>query len=186
MAALTQSADQQFQQERTSSLWSRMTMFSSRFAQPYTHAEVPPDTLCFRQLRVDVLESDSLPEVRPYFPGTPLSPPSTATLPYPIVLSARAKHDYFVPRESFNVLAMFKNPMMMMMLGAGVLVLLMPTMMVRRFRLVSSSPLSGLGLRSSFNPRLHGHLPLVCDWFHFHTGAPRLRFLFCSCGWSIW
>ncbi|TFK94285.1 hypothetical protein K466DRAFT_536123 [Polyporus arcularius HHB13444] len=83
----------------------------------------------FEQLRVDVYESESLPEVRPYFPGTPLSSPSSVTLPYPIVLSARAKHDYFVPRESFNLLAMFQNPMMMMMLGAGVLVLLMPTMM---------------------------------------------------------
>ncbi|KAI8995555.1 hypothetical protein BD414DRAFT_479876 [Trametes punicea] len=83
----------------------------------------------FDQLRVDVLESDTLPEVRPYFPGTPLSPAAPATLPYPIVLSARGKNDYFVPRESFNVLAMFKNPMMLMMLGAGVLVLLMPMMM---------------------------------------------------------
>ncbi|KAJ8495881.1 hypothetical protein ONZ51_g1494 [Trametes cubensis] len=83
----------------------------------------------FEPMRIDVFESDSLPEVRPYFPGTPLSPAAPATLPYPIMLSARAKNDYFVPRESFNVLAMFKNPMMMMMLGAGVLVLLMPTLM---------------------------------------------------------
>ncbi|OJT11821.1 hypothetical protein TRAPUB_11616 [Trametes pubescens] len=80
-------------------------------------------------IRVDIFESDSLPEVRPYFPGTPLSPAAPATLPYPLVLSARGRYDYFVPRESFNVIAMFKNPMMMMMLGAGVLVLLMPTLM---------------------------------------------------------
>ncbi|KAI0639327.1 hypothetical protein C8Q77DRAFT_1152310 [Trametes polyzona] len=83
----------------------------------------------FEQLRIDVFESDTLPEVRAYFPGTPLSPATSATLPYPVVLTARGRHDYFVPRESFNVLAMFKNPMMMMMLAAGVLVLLMPTMM---------------------------------------------------------
>ncbi|KAI9062993.1 hypothetical protein FKP32DRAFT_774460 [Trametes sanguinea] len=83
----------------------------------------------FDPLRIDVFESDALPEVRPYFPGTPLSPAAPATLPYPIVLSARGRADYFVPRESFNVLAMFKNPMMMMMLGAGALMLLMPTMM---------------------------------------------------------
>lgn len=82
-------------------------------------------------MRVDVLETESLPEARPYFPGTPLSPSSPVTLPYPLVLSAKQKHDYFVPRESFNVLAMFQNPMMMMMVGAGVLVLFMPTMMVR-------------------------------------------------------
>ncbi|KAI0735248.1 hypothetical protein C8Q76DRAFT_711601 [Earliella scabrosa] len=83
----------------------------------------------FEQVRVDVFDTETLPEVRPYFPGTPLSPPSPVTLPYPILLSARQRHDYFIPRESFNVLAMFKNPMMMMMLGAGVLVLFMPTMM---------------------------------------------------------
>ncbi|PIL32041.1 hypothetical protein GSI_06745 [Ganoderma sinense ZZ0214-1] len=83
----------------------------------------------FEQIRVDVFESETLPEVRPYFPGTPLSPPSTVTLPYPITLSARGKYDYFIPRESFNVLAMFKNPMMMLMLVAGGLVLLTPTMM---------------------------------------------------------
>ncbi|KAI0778106.1 hypothetical protein BD413DRAFT_506833 [Trametes elegans] len=83
----------------------------------------------FDQLRIDVFEADTLPEVRRYFPGTPLSPASAAALPYPVVLAARAKNDYFVPRESFNVLAMFKNPMMMMMLGAGVLVLFMPTLM---------------------------------------------------------
>ena len=82
-------------------------------------------------MRVDVFETDSLPEVRPYFPGTPLSPAHAVTLPYPVQLAARKKLDFFGPRESFNVLAMFKNPMMMMMLGAGVLVLFMPTMMVR-------------------------------------------------------
>ncbi|KAH9944451.1 uncharacterized protein BXZ73DRAFT_96941 [Epithele typhae] len=100
--------------------------------------DVPPGTYvlsvqapdhAFEQMRVDVFETDSLPEVRPYFPGTPLSAASTVTLPYPIQLAARVRYDFFVPRESFNLLAMFQNPMMMMMLGAGVLVLLMPMMM---------------------------------------------------------
>ncbi len=115
-----------------SSPCSRMTTSSSRSVSTRLHSW-PTTAQCtfLPQLRVDVYESESLPEVRPYFPGTPLSSPSSVTLPYPIVLSARAKHDYFVPRESFNLLAMFQNPMMMMMLGAGVLVLLMPTMMVR-------------------------------------------------------
>ncbi|KAI1797804.1 hypothetical protein LXA43DRAFT_982101 [Ganoderma leucocontextum] len=83
----------------------------------------------FEQMRVDVYESETLPEVRPYFAGTPLSSPSTVTLPYPLTLSARGKYDYFVPRESFNVLAMFKNPMMLLMLVAGGLVLLTPMVM---------------------------------------------------------
>ncbi|KAI0936255.1 hypothetical protein AcW1_000539 [Taiwanofungus camphoratus] len=84
----------------------------------------------FDKLQVDVFETESSPEVRPYFPGTPLYPKTAITLPYPIVLSARQKNDYFIPRQSFNLLGMFKgNPMMLMMLGMGALVLLMPSLM---------------------------------------------------------
>jgi len=77
----------------------------------------------FDKLRIDISDSDSLPEVRPYIPGTPLSPPSQIMLPYPILLSARQKNSYFAPRQSFNLLAMFQNPMMMMMVAAGVMML---------------------------------------------------------------
>ncbi|KAH9946691.1 hypothetical protein B0H21DRAFT_822606 [Amylocystis lapponica] len=83
----------------------------------------------FEKLRIDVFESESLPEVRPYIPGTPLSPAAPVTLPYPIVLHARQRNDYFVPPESFNVLGMLQNPMMLMMLGVGAMVLLMPYLM---------------------------------------------------------
>ncbi|OCH96484.1 hypothetical protein OBBRIDRAFT_765253 [Obba rivulosa] len=83
----------------------------------------------FEKLRVDVLDTDSLPEIRPYFPGTPLSPPPTITLPYPIVLHARQKHDYFVPRESFNLFGMLQNPMMMLTVVVGGMMLLMPYIM---------------------------------------------------------
>jgi len=80
----------------------------------------------FEKLRIDVLDSDTLPEVRPYVLGTPLSPASPVTLPYPILLSAKTKYDFYVPRQSFNVLAMFQNPMMLMMVFTGVMVLAMP------------------------------------------------------------
>lgn len=83
----------------------------------------------FDKLRIDVFETESLPEVRPYIPGTPLSPASTVTLPYPIVLPARQKNDYFIPRQSFNVVGMFQSPMMLMMLGMGVMVIAMPYLM---------------------------------------------------------
>lgn len=111
-------------------------------------------------MRVDVLETESLPEARPYFPGTPLSPSSPVTLPYPLVLSAKQKHDYFVPRESFNVLAMFQNPMMMMMVGAGVLVLFMPTMMVR-VPCIQAKRIFSLSLSGSPNCAIvtNGHSP---------------------------
>ncbi|PPQ76717.1 hypothetical protein CVT26_004378 [Gymnopilus dilepis] len=79
----------------------------------------------FDQLRVDVTNA-SLPEVRPYIPGTPFDPPSSVLLPYPIVLSAKEKADYFVPPESFNLAAMFSNPMMLLMVGVAVMMLGMP------------------------------------------------------------
>ena len=83
------------------------------------------------KLRIDVQDEESNPVVRPYIPGTPLSPPSNVKLTYPISLSARAKYDYYVPKESFNLIGMFQNPMMMIMLFTGVMVLAMPYLMVR-------------------------------------------------------
>jgi len=83
----------------------------------------------FDRLRVDVFESEPLPEIRPYLPGTPLSPPSPVTLSYPITLTPRVKHDYFVAPESFNLVGMFQNPMMMIMLFTGVMMLAMPYIM---------------------------------------------------------
>lgn len=88
--------------------------------------------LTFPKLRVDVPPSSQqgLPDVRPYVPGTPHNPPSTVTLPYPVVLSARQKAQFFVERQSFNALSMLQNPMMLMMGVTGVLVLAMPYIMV--------------------------------------------------------
>ncbi|KAF9569741.1 hypothetical protein CPC08DRAFT_677464 [Agrocybe pediades] len=80
----------------------------------------------FDQVRVDLLPNDTLPEIRPYVPGTPLDPPSSIVLPYPIVLSARDKFNYFVPPESFNLASMLANPMMLLMVGGAGMMLLMP------------------------------------------------------------
>lgn len=84
------------------------------------------------QLRIDVTKSEETAtvEARPYIPGTPMNPPSTILLPYPIKLSARQKFDYFVPRESFNIMGMLKSPMILMMIFAGGMVLGMPYLMV--------------------------------------------------------
>ncbi|PSR72397.1 hypothetical protein PHLCEN_2v11740 [Hermanssonia centrifuga] len=51
------------------------------------------------------------------------------TLPYPITLSAVQKIDFYMPRQAFNLIGMFKNPMMMMMLVGGALVFAMPYIM---------------------------------------------------------
>lgn len=82
------------------------------------------------QLRIDIPPSHSTPEVRPYAPGTPLNPPTSYLLPYPILLTPRAKNEYFIPREGFNLIGMFQNPMMLMMGFAAVMMLGMPYIMV--------------------------------------------------------
>ncbi|KAJ4486348.1 hypothetical protein J3R30DRAFT_3655533 [Lentinula aciculospora] len=75
-------------------------------------------------------DSSSEPiEVRPYIPATPMSPASMILLPHPIRLSARQRFNYFVPRESFNIMGMLKSPMILMMIFAGGLVLGMPYLM---------------------------------------------------------
>jgi len=83
----------------------------------------------FDQLRIDVLDSETIPEVRPYVTGTPLNPPSTILLSYPIKMVPRQKHVYFMPPESFNLMAMFANPMMLMMVFGGIMVFAMPYIM---------------------------------------------------------
>ncbi|KAG6842511.1 hypothetical protein C0991_000037 [Blastosporella zonata] len=94
----------------------------------YVLSVVTPD-YSFDQLRVDILDSASTPEVRPYTIGTPLNPPSTVLLAYPITLTPRHKHAYFVPHESFNLLAMLSNPMTLMMVVGGAMMLAMPYLM---------------------------------------------------------
>ncbi|KAJ3790240.1 hypothetical protein GGU10DRAFT_371313 [Lentinula aff. detonsa] len=86
----------------------------------------------FDQMRIDIKDSTSsgeFIEVRPYIPGTPMNPASTILLPYPITISARERFNYFVPRESFNIMGMLKSPMILMMIFAGGLVLGMPYLM---------------------------------------------------------
>ena len=89
------------------------------------------------QLRVDVTKSsesmDSEILIRPYMPATPLnSVPAVPTTPYPLTLVARARHVYFIPRETFDVFAMFRNPLMVIMVLTVVMMLGMPYLMVRR------------------------------------------------------
>jgi ER membrane protein complex subunit 7 len=92
----------------------------------------------FSKLRLDVKNSTA--EVRLYVPGTPLDPLSPVLLPYPVVLIPRVKSVYFVPPESFSLVAMMSNPMMLLMVLGGGMMLAMPYIMVGSvfpFRLVS-------------------------------------------------
>jgi hypothetical protein len=86
-----------------------------------------------RQFRIDVpaATDGALPTVRPYIPGTPLSPPAPVALPYPLTLGARRRNDYFVPPQAFDALGMLQSPMVLMMLGVGVMAIATPYLMVR-------------------------------------------------------
>jgi hypothetical protein len=79
---------------------------------------------------MDITPNDTLPEVHPFVLGTPFNPVSTISLPYPITLTPRSKNAYFVPRESFNLVGMFQNPMMLIMVFTGVMMFAMPYIMV--------------------------------------------------------
>lgn len=83
------------------------------------------------QLRIDISQSSDVPEVRPYVAGTPLNPPSPIQLPYPIKLTPRHRNNFFIPPQSFNIVGMFQNPMMLMMVFGGGMMLAMPYLMVR-------------------------------------------------------
>ncbi|KAF8349910.1 hypothetical protein F5887DRAFT_1127284 [Amanita rubescens] len=80
----------------------------------------------FDQLRIDIANSSATLEARPYIAGTPLNPPSTVLLPVPLVLTPRQKHAYFVPLGSFNLISMFSNPMMLLMLATACMMLASP------------------------------------------------------------
>ncbi|KAH9025863.1 hypothetical protein EDB85DRAFT_208761 [Lactarius pseudohatsudake] len=81
----------------------------------------------FDKLRIDVPpEHDSPPEVSPYTIGTPLNPRSPIKLPYPIKFVPRQRKSYFVPLQSFNVVQMFQNPMMLITVFGGLMMLAMP------------------------------------------------------------
>jgi len=80
----------------------------------------------FEKIRVDISESEPIPGVKSYVFGTPLTSHASVKLPYPVVLVPRHRNNYFMPRESFNLLGMFQNPMMMIMVLTGVMMIGMP------------------------------------------------------------
>jgi hypothetical protein len=49
------------------------------------------------------------------------------------MLVARRKNVYFVPQESFDLSAMFQNPLIAIMVFGGVMVMVMPYIIVRIF-----------------------------------------------------
>ncbi|KAF9511650.1 hypothetical protein BS47DRAFT_1143256 [Hydnum rufescens UP504] len=100
----------------------------SRRAHPRTRIVVFPNNNNSGNWRVS--DASQIVEIRPVPPGTHFSPfPPNPLLPYPLVLSAHARKVYFVPHEGFNIVEMFKNPMMLMMVLAAFLILVLPKAM---------------------------------------------------------
>ncbi|KIM51094.1 hypothetical protein SCLCIDRAFT_1224851 [Scleroderma citrinum Foug A] len=83
----------------------------------------------FDKLRIDISSTSALPEIKSHVFGTPLLSPSAVFLSYPITLTPRGKNSYFKPHESFSVLGMFQNPMMVLMLLTGLMLLGLPYVM---------------------------------------------------------
>ncbi|KIJ21591.1 hypothetical protein PAXINDRAFT_123532 [Paxillus involutus ATCC 200175] len=83
----------------------------------------------FDQVRVDISDSSQRPDIKSHIVGTPLTSSASVSLPYPVVLTPRQKNNYFKPRESFNLLGMFQNPMIMIMMLTGLMMLGMPYIM---------------------------------------------------------
>ncbi|CAE7191899.1 unnamed protein product [Rhizoctonia solani] len=93
----------------------------------YVLSVLSPDHV-FDFVRIDV--DNSTVTAHPHVLGTPFElSVASPTLPYPLTLSARSKNVYFIPREGFNLAGMFQNPMMMMMVVTGVMVMFMPKLM---------------------------------------------------------
>lgn len=86
-----------------------------------------------QQLRVDVTPTDTEPTIHPFIIGTPFNPVSSITIPFPVILTPRSKNTWFVPKEGFNLLGMFQNPMMLIMVFTGVMMFAMPYIMVCDF-----------------------------------------------------
>jgi len=69
-------------------------------------------------------------QVRPIPPGTPHDPiPPPPLLTYPIKFQATHKKSYEKPKASFDLIGMFSNPMMLMMLFTGLMMFAMPKLM---------------------------------------------------------
>jgi len=59
-----------------------------------------------------------------------MNPPSIVLLPYPIFMSPKERFSYFVPPQNFDLGGMLGNPMMLLMIGGGAMMLAMPYLIV--------------------------------------------------------
>lgn len=124
-------ADPMSLMEHTSCHLTRTTIHSIKYAKASLIFKQHLYWLLPLQLRVDVNHTaTSQAEVRPYISGTPMNPPSSVNLPFPVMVTPKEKYEYFMPRESFNLGGMLSNPLMLAMIACGILVVATPYIMV--------------------------------------------------------
>ncbi|KAI8370434.1 uncharacterized protein BYT42DRAFT_582392 [Radiomyces spectabilis] len=81
----------------------------------------------FPRLRVDVSDDNS---IKAAFTGIGVGWDNTGySVNHPFDLKAKSKAEYFMERQAFNVLGMFKNPMFLMLGVSGVIMFAMPKLM---------------------------------------------------------
>ncbi|KAJ3081585.1 hypothetical protein HK102_002246 [Quaeritorhiza haematococci] len=88
--------------------------------------EVISNEYYFDKIRLDVTSAAVVPSIT--LPGTSWSKHGPY-LRQPLELTAKAKLNYFVPREGFNILSLFSNPMMLMTGFSLLMFFVMPKMM---------------------------------------------------------
>ena len=76
-----------------------------------------------------MVPSTGEPHIQIHHPGKIPLPTSSPSLRYPIVLTALGKEDYYTVKTGVNILAMLKNPIVLMMLASGLMMFVLPKMM---------------------------------------------------------
>jgi hypothetical protein len=80
----------------------------------------------FSQVKIQLLEDamESPKCIEYVYPGAPKQ-----SIPHPLELTAHASYQYYEPRQGFSLFAIFKNPMLLMMIVMGGMMVMMPKMM---------------------------------------------------------
>lgn len=82
------------------------------------------------QLLITIPAGDDATHVQAFIPGKQALPTSTASLDFPLKVSATYEQMYYVPPAGMNILQMLKSPMVLMMLFSGVMAFAVPKMTV--------------------------------------------------------
>ncbi|KAI8367335.1 hypothetical protein BD560DRAFT_399926 [Blakeslea trispora] len=81
----------------------------------------------YPKLRVDIGEDD---QVRASYTGIGIDWNQRGySVPHPFELQAKAESEYFMQRQGFNVMSMFKNPMFLMLGFSAIMMFFMPKLM---------------------------------------------------------